>query len=226
MLTCIRSHGLKRSWRSCPRRVNASNVNTPSMHHPQRRNVTTSVIGLKILNGHTRKNLTENGEPQRCIAGECRRRRIQGCKLLNVCRNSSTMHIELQTLQLTDIWGERGEAYFLVCFNCCMLTHFYYLLRVWFRDETVRQSEVKFFRLDSLFHWRPCWPSGKVLALRAARQTWVWFLISQWIFFQFWVIPVTWKSTKTECNYLNSWIKNGHIRKNLTQNGEPQRYSW
>ena len=29
--------------------------------------------------------------------------------------------------------------------------------------------------------------------------------------------------TKTECDYLNGWIKNGHIRKDLTQNGEPQR---
>ena len=29
-------------------------------------------------------------------------------------------------------------------------------------------------------------------------------------------------STKTECDYLNGWIeKNGHIYKNLTQNGEP-----
>ena len=34
-------------------------------------------------------------------------------------------------------------------------------------------------------------------------------------------------SMKTECNYLNGWIKkNGHIRKNLARNGEPQRYSW
>ena len=33
-------------------------------------------------------------------------------------------------------------------------------------------------------------------------------------------------STETEYDYLCSWIKNGHIRKNLTQNGEPQRYSW
>ena len=33
-------------------------------------------------------------------------------------------------------------------------------------------------------------------------------------------------STKTECDNLNGWIKDGHIRKNLTQNGEPQRYSW
>ena len=34
---------------------------------------------------------------------------------------------------------------------------------------------------------------------------------------------------KMEYDYLsglNGWIKNGHIRKNLTRNGEPQRYSW
>ena len=34
-------------------------------------------------------------------------------------------------------------------------------------------------------------------------------------------------STKTECDYLNGWIKKkDHIRKNLTQSGEPQRFSW
>ena len=37
--------------------------NTPSTHHPQRRNVTTLMVGLK--NGHKRKNLTQSGEPQR-----------------------------------------------------------------------------------------------------------------------------------------------------------------
>ena len=31
--------------------------------------------------------------------------------------------------------------------------------------------------------------------------------------------------TKTKCDYLNGWLKNGHMRRNLTQNGEPQRYS-
>ena len=37
-----------------------------------------------------------------------------------------------------------------------------------------------------------------------------------------------WKrlSTKTECDYLYGWIKNSHIRKNLTKSGEPQRSSW
>ena len=39
-------------------------------------------------------------------------------------------------------------------------------------------------------------------------------------------------STKTECHYLYSWIfekrkkRNGHIRRNLTKSGEPQRSSW
>ena len=62
MYTWIPWHGLKRSWRSCPRRVNAGNKNTPSLHQ----NVTTSMVGLK--SGHIRKNLTQNGEP-RDVAG-------------------------------------------------------------------------------------------------------------------------------------------------------------
>ena len=34
-------------------------------------------------------------------------------------------------------------------------------------------------------------------------------------------------SMKTECDYLNGWIKKtGHTGKNLSQTGEPQRYSW
>ena len=73
MHTCISSHGLKRSWRSCPRRVNAGNKNTPSTHHPRRRNVTTLMVGLK-KRSHTRKS-----HPKlvnlRDIAGERRRRR-------------------------------------------------------------------------------------------------------------------------------------------------------
>ena len=55
--TCISSHGLKRSWHSCPRRVNAGNKNTPSTRHPWRQNVTTLMVGSK--NGHIRKNLTQ-----------------------------------------------------------------------------------------------------------------------------------------------------------------------
>ena len=72
MLTCIQLHGLKRSWHSCPRQVNASNKNTPSMHHPQRRNVTTSMVGLR--NVHIHKNLTEIVN-HRDTAGKHRRRR-------------------------------------------------------------------------------------------------------------------------------------------------------
>ena len=58
-------------WQSCPRRVNADNKNTPSMHQPRRRNVATSMVGLikkqktKKKPGHMSKNLIQNGEPQR-----------------------------------------------------------------------------------------------------------------------------------------------------------------
>ena len=64
MHTCISSHGLKRSWRSCPRRVNAGNKNTPSTHHPRRRNVTTLMVGLKKTVTYA-KILPKSGEPQR-----------------------------------------------------------------------------------------------------------------------------------------------------------------
>ena len=84
MHTCISSHGLKRSWRSCPRRVNAGNKNTPSTHHPRRRNVTTLMVGLK--NGHIRKNLS--GEPQRYSWGTKKKKKknskrlhSMGCKM-------------------------------------------------------------------------------------------------------------------------------------------------
>ena len=73
MHTCISSHGLKRSWRSCPRRVNAGNKNTPSTHHPRRRNVTTLMVGLK--NGHIRKNLTQKVVNPRDIAGERKKKK-------------------------------------------------------------------------------------------------------------------------------------------------------
>ena len=77
MHTCIPSHGLIRSWHSCPRWVNASSNNKPSMRHPQRRNVTISMVGLKKTNknGHIYKNLIKNGEPQRYSWEDRRRRR-------------------------------------------------------------------------------------------------------------------------------------------------------
>ena len=83
MHTCISSHGLKRSWRSCPRRVNAGNKNTPSTHHPRRRNVTTLMIGLK--NGHIRKNLTpKSGEPQRYSWGTQKKKKKKKSNLNSV----------------------------------------------------------------------------------------------------------------------------------------------
>ena len=74
MHTCISSHGLKRSWRSCARRVNAGNKHTPSTHHPRRRNVTTLMVGLK--NGHIRKNLTQKWWTPEIWLGNAKKKNI------------------------------------------------------------------------------------------------------------------------------------------------------
>ena len=63
MHTCISSHGLKRSWRSCPRRVNASNKNI--QHAP------STKTECDYLNGWIKKKVTyakispKSGEPQK-----------------------------------------------------------------------------------------------------------------------------------------------------------------
>ena len=72
--TCFPWHGLKRSWRSCPRRVNVGNKNSSSMHHPRRRNVTTSMAGLKKKKRSQTQKSHQNGETQR-YSWERRRRR-------------------------------------------------------------------------------------------------------------------------------------------------------
>ena len=51
-LVCAHMHFIAQTQKiltSCPRRVNAGNKNTPSLHHPQRQNVTTSMVGLKTV---------------------------------------------------------------------------------------------------------------------------------------------------------------------------------
>ena len=63
MHICIPSHALQRSWRSHPRRVHASNTHTPSMHHPLRWDMTTSVVELKTVT-YT-KISPQNGAPHR-----------------------------------------------------------------------------------------------------------------------------------------------------------------
>ena len=60
-LVCTHMHFIARTQKiltfMCPRRINAGNKNTPSMHHPRRRNVATLMVGLK--NSHICKNLTQ-----------------------------------------------------------------------------------------------------------------------------------------------------------------------
>ena len=59
--------------RSCPRRVNAGNKNTPSTHHPRRQNVTTLMVGLK-KRSHTQKSHPKVVNP-RDIAGERKKKK-------------------------------------------------------------------------------------------------------------------------------------------------------
>ena len=74
MHTCSPSHRLKRSKHLSPRRVNASNENTTNMHHARRWNVTTSMVGLKMV---TYTKISPKIVNPRDIAGECRRRTFQ-----------------------------------------------------------------------------------------------------------------------------------------------------
>ena len=74
MHTCVPSHRLKRSWHSCPRWVNASNKNTPSMHHPQRWNVT--YLNEWIKKRSHMENLIQIGESQRCSWGTQKKKKI------------------------------------------------------------------------------------------------------------------------------------------------------
>ena len=75
-LVCAHMHSIARTQKTltlCPRQVNAGNKNVPSIHNQRRRNVTTPMVGLR--NGHIRKNLTKNGEPQRYSSGTLKRKK-------------------------------------------------------------------------------------------------------------------------------------------------------
>ena len=74
MHTYSPSHGFKRSRHSCPRRVNAGNKNTPSIHHPPRRNVTPSMVGLKMV---TYEKVSPKMAIPRNIAGDVEKEAIQ-----------------------------------------------------------------------------------------------------------------------------------------------------
>ena len=65
MYTCIPLHGLKRSWHSCPRRVNAGKKNTPSMHHPRRRNVITPGLNQPTNQPNKQKTQTKHKTKQK-----------------------------------------------------------------------------------------------------------------------------------------------------------------
>ena len=77
-LVCAHKHSIARTQKiqtSMPKTGECrQQKNTPSMLHPRRQNVTTSMIGLKRNRSHTQQLSTQNGEPQRC-SWERRKRR-------------------------------------------------------------------------------------------------------------------------------------------------------
>ena len=74
-VVCAHKHFIIQTQKmlTCARRMHADNKNTPSMHHPRRRNVTTSLAGLKKT--VTYAKISPKMVNPRDIAGERRRRR-------------------------------------------------------------------------------------------------------------------------------------------------------
>ena len=70
-----------------------ANKNTPSMHYPWRRNVTTSIVGLKSC--HIHKHLTQTGETQRHNLERSSRRRSSSSS-----RRTSTVHFDTGLIDL------------------------------------------------------------------------------------------------------------------------------
>ena len=120
MHTCISSHGLKRSRRSCLSRVNAGNKNTPSTHHPRRRNVTTLMVGLK--NGHIRKNLTKNGEPQRYSWGTQKKKKKIMVLLLMILMMVKVMIILVMIMVITMVMVAMAIMVMVVVMMILMMT--------------------------------------------------------------------------------------------------------
>ena len=85
-LVCAHMHFIARTQKILTfiRRVNAGNKNTPSTHHPRRRNVTTLMVGLKKWS-HTQKSHPKVVNP-RDTAGERKKKKKkkERVKLLSV----------------------------------------------------------------------------------------------------------------------------------------------
>ena len=65
--------------------MNAGNKNTPSTHHPRRRNVTTLMVGLK-KRSHTQKSHPKVVNPKD-IAGERKKKKKESRNQKQVCRS-------------------------------------------------------------------------------------------------------------------------------------------
>ena len=91
----MHSHAQTQKVPTCSRWVNAGNKNTPSKHHPQRRNLTTSISGLQ--NGHICTNFTQKDKPQRYSWEHRRRRKSQLCLESSGTRSSQFPRLSYKT---------------------------------------------------------------------------------------------------------------------------------
>ena len=86
--------------------MNAGNKNTPSTHHPRRRNATTLMVGLE--NGHIRKNLTQKVVNPRDIAGERQKKKkkkkyssADGWSMINSCKQKWEIQVQIIIIVIT-----------------------------------------------------------------------------------------------------------------------------
>ena len=132
MHMCIPSHRLKRSIHPCPRQVNASNKNTPSMQQPPRQNVTTSRVGLR--NDHIPKNLTQNGEPQRYSWGTLKKKITQACNI--------TLAMLAASINVWPSWKLNPQ------------------LCIWLTSKKITQASLDPITVFSLLKTLDCWMSA------------------------------------------------------------------
>ena len=159
MHTCISSHGLKRSWNSCPRRVNAGNKNTPSMHHPRRRNVTTLMVGVK-KRSHTQKSHQKVVNP-RDIAGERKKKETSmiqfSMTMLYLRFTTSVAHIKIYTLNSQLYLSARNfdvrKAKPMLCNDCMEETSMVqFLMTMLYLRFTTSVVHIKIHTLNSQFY--------------------------------------------------------------------------
>ena len=127
----------QRSWHSCLRQVNAGSKNTPSMHHPWRQNVTSSMGGLKKYAKISAKMVNPRMQKKKNLSAKW------GQHCLTV-ENQGLTTWAMAPCQSCDIWGlelflsmyiilfgypplcleKQGNSSFLLLYFMCMFSDY------------------------------------------------------------------------------------------------------